>query len=734
MTLERAFRISSILLAASGFTGLALAGEVPPTLLALGCAAIGASLLQAMGPGERWLIFRLSGGLWNTLVILALIVFIVDFLWLSAGMLQAGIHFLVVLMVTKLLTLRERKDFLHLYALSLLSLLAAAALTIEIWYASVFVGYLLVAIWTLLLFHLRSEEEEGRALAASGPRSARVGTAAGPISRAFFWTTNGMALGALCLTVLIFFLTPRVGAGFFQKQQMDLIRTTGFSEKVDLGVIGAMKQDQTVVMRVEFPGQAGPPSDRLYFRGAAYDFYDGASWTNSLTRRRTVGRGDGIFKVGERTLAGVAPAALRQEVLIEALDTPTLFGVPFVQWLEGNFLVVQVDGMGALSLMQPPATRLQYTAYSTAPQLLPAERSAGSLVYPASIAARYLRLPPGMERVRGLAEQVTRQAGTSYERVAATERHLRGNYRYSLDVGAGGRTGPPLNPVEEFLFVRKTGYCEHYATAMVLMLRTLGIPARLVTGFLQGEWNDFGNYYTVRQRDAHAWVEVYFPQSGWITFDPTPVGGAAVATPVWTQAVRLVDSMRLRWDRFVIRYSLRDQALVVQGIRERGERVRAQVSAFLAAAGQWAVGTRERVVGLIGLGAAVVVLGAGLAAGAAVFVWLMWRRRRGDRAGLPLRSARQIAAVRLYSRMLGLLEAQGLPKAPGATPLEFARHVSRQSKPTGRLVQPLTDLYCRVRFGREALTAQDQSRAERLLERLRAASREPDSSGVGGTA
>ena len=99
------------------------------------------------------------------------------------------------------------------------------------------------------------------------------------------------------------------------------------------------------------------------------------------------------------------------------------------------------------------------------------------------------------------------RSGTRFSRI----------YQYTLDVG-GHRSDSPL---DDFLFTRKTGYCEHYATAMVILLRTLGVPARLVTGYFASEWNNFGHYYAIRQQDAHAWVEVWFPRSGWITFDPT---------------------------------------------------------------------------------------------------------------------------------------------------------------------------------------------------------------------
>src|SRR5262249_4618376 len=124
---------------------------------------------------------------------------------------------------------------------------------------------------------------------------------------------------------------------------------------------------------------------------------------------------------------------------------------------------------------------------------------------------------------------------------------------------------------------RKAGYCEHYATAMVILLRTVGIPARLVTGFLATEWNEFGGYYTVRQQDAHAWVEVYFPRSGWVTMDPTPTVSTPVFTSRWDVLRRLSESFRLQWDRLFVRYSVGDQLAIVQGIRRGGDFLRDQI-------------------------------------------------------------------------------------------------------------------------------------------------------------
>src|SRR5207253_9790910 len=128
-----------------------------------------------------------------------------------------------------------------------------------------------------------------------------------------------------------------------------------------------------------------------------------------------------------------------------------------------------------------------------------------------------------------------------------------------------------------------TGYLGFYETAMVVLLRSMGLHGRVVTGFLPGVWNDFGNYYTIRQQDAHAWVEVYFPRSGWVTCDPTPSVPAVVHSWVWWNIGKIVDSIRLRWDRYVVQYSFRDQMAAAKSLRDRSEKVRSDMSDFVSA-------------------------------------------------------------------------------------------------------------------------------------------------------
>jgi hypothetical protein len=298
----------------------------------------------------------------------------------------------------------------------------------------------------------------------------------------------------------------------------------------------------------------------------------------------------------------------------------------------------------------------------------------------------------------------------------AIQEHLLKNYRYSLETD----TATLSHPLEEFLFTRKTGYCEHYATAMVVMLRTVGIPARLVTGFLATEWNEYGGYFTVRQRDAHAWVEVYFPHTGWITMDPTPTVSAAVATSRWELLSRLGESVRLQWDRLFVRYSAKDQLAVVHGVREGSDALRERVSRWSSSLSAPISQAFSRLThmartfqpGMLGLVTGVIVVCLAL-------LLLMLRDRIGLWATTHLRTAHpQLVIVQLYTRMLRTVERHGVNKPPASTASEFARLVEREWKAAGPMVADVTALYHQGRFSRTPLTPGELSRAADQVGRL----------------
>lgn len=727
MLLDQAFRLSSILLAAAGFASLTLAITLPPWLLVLAGAAFAVALLRVQHPGamsDTMRHFRLSALTWNIFLLLAFAGFWIDLLLISQEVLPAGIHFLVLLLVNKLSNLDLRRDFLHLYAISLIALLASAALTTQIWYAPFFFIYLVIGVWTLLLYHLMHEQEEqaGHPDHVSPPTPPV--TPFPRLTLRFFWTTNAMAAGAFGFTLLFFFSIPRVGVGFFQHDQGESLRTTGFSEQVDLGVIGPVKQDPSIVMRVELPDRVGHEfkQEPLYLRGVAYNRYDGKSWSNSLPHRRMLTElPEGTFSL--RTPGTKPPATtrqVRQDILLEPLDTAVLFGAPLLTTVKGNFLSVQSDLTGSFHLPFPLHTRIQYTAYSAPTTLSATEKMAAALVYPDFILQEYLHAPAINAQITDLARQITQPATTVAQAVSLVHTHLLTNYRYSLDV-------PSLqsaHPLDDFLLTRKTGYCEHYATAMVVLLRTVGIPARLVTGFLATEWNEFGGYYTVRQRDAHAWVEVYFPQSGWITIDPTPPAPNAVGPTWWHSASSAMDSLRLQWDRLFVHFSAHDQFTVVQGIRESGEAVRVGLSETMSAlAAQGAALAGQVVTALTPDGIPHHAVTLVLALGAMSIGIMLARQYWKEAAPQNSFSRQQQTVITLYTDMVHCCAEQGIVKPASTTPREFLHHIRERWSEAWPMVDSVTRLYARVRFGEAALSAEEITTAENDLRRLRTLSR-----------
>ena len=722
MPFDQAFALSSVLLAATAFSGLVLAQTVPfwlalPTaillLLSLFHAGGGLVVRRAMAR------VTVSPALWNVLLVGSFVILLIDLTLISRDLLPAGIHFLVVLLSIKLLTLQQRRDYRHLYAISLMAILASAALTTAAWFIPIFLLYLLTAVWTLLLYHLT--QETGATSAVPTPSGMTVSHTTFPrrITQPFFWLTNGTVVVAMALTLTIFFLIPRIGAGMLQKTSGEAQRATGFSDRVDLGTIGSVKQDPQIVMRVELPDQPSIEKDRLYLRGLAYDQYNGRSWNHSAISRRTLSlAADGTFLA--RPAGGRPPGSLsitiRQDILLETLDTAVLFAAPFAERMSGEFPTVQTDAMGGLYLPFPPSSRIRYSVISQNPRLIQDERTASTLVYPDSIRSQYLQIPVGSEQVADLAFRVTQQATTPFGQTLAIQQHLLENYRYSLE----NNTATLSHPLEEFLFTRKTGYCEHYATAMVVMLRTVGIPARLVTGFLATEWNEYGGYFTVRQRDAHAWVEVYFPDSGWIVMDPTPTINTIASANRWESARRLGESVRLQWDRLFVRYSATDQLAVVHEVREGSDALREWVSRWSSAISAPIGQVFSRLTqmartfqpGMLELVAGVIVVSLAL-------VLLMLRDRIGLWVATHLPTAHpQLAIVQLYTRMIRMLERQGVSKPSSTTASEFARLVERKWKAAGPMVADVTALYHQGRYSRTPLTAGDLSRAAELVRRL----------------
>lgn len=726
MPFDQALRFASIWLASTSFIGLTLGAGLPAWLAVLTGAALIVALLGNRGGKvvERLAtVTPISTSGWNLLVIVGFLGFWVDVLWVSGELLPAGVHFLMVLMIIKLFNLKLRRDYLHLYAISLVAILASGSLTTDLWYLPIFLLYLLAGVWTLLLFQLTKHPEEPRMLPMSVTGRPQLPASVGHVTSQLVWLANGLALATFGLTLVIFFTIPRVSAGFYQKGFGDNIRTSGFSETVNLGAIGPIKRDPSVVMRVELPDSSRNEASRFYLRGVAFDQYDGKSWTNRLNYRRSVSEdATGMYVLrGNRSHAPpLLGETVRQNILLEPLDTPVLFAAPFIERISGKFPSVQSDLTGSAYLPFPSSSRIEYSVVSRSNPVLPSDFDSEPSLYPESFTRHFLQIPAQSERIAVLAREITHIHRTTYEKANAVQTYLTHNYRYSLDAPLAEQD----QPLEEFLFIRKTGYCEHYATAMVMMLRTIGIPARLVTGFLATEWNEYGNYYLVRQQDAHAWVEMHLPNSGWIKMDPTPpsIESAGSGSSTWHALGRMMDTIRLQWSRFFVQYSAADQLAVVRELKAGGTSARnkaldsmsALFSPFMAMLGgitEYASqGTIQPLVQV--LGPALIVL--------AVLLWLGIKRPWFKRMVCKKTPRDEQLIVQLYGRMIRHLARKGISKPAATPPFEFVRLTRERWRDAGSAVASVTELYCRARFGRIPPTSEDLRRAEDNLRHLMA--------------
>ena len=711
MTLQTSFQIAARLLALTGLLSLLITGDFSPILGAIGVMAVGVSLALALS-GRT---VTSNRAVWNIANLAVLSFFLVDGFLISRSLLVASSHFVVVLMINKLFNLRTPKDYFQLYLLSLLQLLAAAAYTVDIGFFVVFILFTVAATWAMLLQHLVVE-----AGSCSAPGSAAAPPA---VSRLFFLSTNTVAVSALAATLGLFVMIPRtIGLNIFHQAQSNLVRMSGFSDRVDLGEIGSVKLDFTMGMRVRL-SQPMPPIEGLYWRGMVFDYYDGRAWENSFGSGGVLSKeASGVFTLASRW----SPArTITQEIIVEPLDTAVVFGAPFAVQVSGRFSGLRRNSMWALSLPEVPATRMEYTVISQLPLLTAEDAATPSFEYPERVRP-FLQLPAESERIHELAAEVTRSAVSVLEKIRAIERHLETHYRYTLDV----KPASDARPIDDFLFGQKAGFCEHYATAMVLMLRSLGIPSRLVTGFLPGEWNEFGRYYAVRQSNAHAWVEVWFPHSGWFPFDPTPASLEPAVGSFTGWIGRVVDSMKWQWNRYVVYFSFRDQITLAKNVQETAQEVKEWMSGpamamwrTLRSVSAAAIRHPEPLAALIVIALVIAYLvrrgigrgmGLGLTLGENLRLWL----RRG-----PKKSGNAF-----YFEMLRLLRKRGFEKPATLTPREF---LGKISAPQARspaspdlaslrtIAGELTVFYYRVRFAGIPLSDAEGRRVSDLLHALK---------------
>lgn len=620
---------------------------------------------------------------------------------------------LLVSAAIKAVQVKLRRDWVFIYLLSFFQVLLATSAAFGLTQSLLLLAYMTCGLATLLGFANQGLTLEVSRSDIVAARSARARLL--PAKR-MFGVAICLVLLIFALAVPIFLLTPRLERTARARVKGRANNLVGFSGRMELGQIGSLQQSDDLVMRVQV--EDGKMPSMLRWRGTAFDNFDGKEWTRTVTGNRVAlsPRAD-FFDLGAARGAGRLTG---QTVILEPLDTPVLFAASRAVAIEGSLQYVFVDSEDGLMTRAHTSERIVYRAYSDSSTPAAEELRMDEGAYPRD-AARYLQSPELNPRVANLAAEIARtSAPTKYDLAVAVETHLRENYRYSLDMRARGD-----DPLADFLFNVRAGHCEYFASAMALMLRTRGIATRVVNGFQAGRYNSRADAYIVRQRDAHAWVEVYFPQTNaWVAFDPTPYaehpGNTAEANSSFDD---YAEAAGLWWTQYVSSYGRQEQRALISNLKNAADNVIAAASTRIAGArGFWRTvttlfgderaGADRRSWRIKSLAVVVATLLGAILSAVAVRRFV---RRRGHKRndGVMLDSVDSTnGSPAFYRRMLELLSKHERSREPFETPHEFAAAVQVPE------VRMLTDAYHRVRYGGEMLTETQRESIETDLRRL----------------
>ncbi len=735
---------------ACGVLALIVSGGVNAWLASMFAAALVASwALQNKG----WQLSERTGLI---IVVATLPLFYLDWKIQNSGIfyleyepthsgLGALVHLTLFLSAVKLFQVKADRDWLFLYLISFFEVLLAAGLSISPAFLAVLGLYTFCALLAIICFELRKAARavpSGASRLVEEPRTRSLWRRRRTRERRTR-ELRRIPVAALCLFALIFvfalpifFLTPRASQSAMAiAGGRASTGYVGFSDHMTLGDIGRLQQSNELVMRVRVEDPQAPRNRRLRWRGVALDYFNGRAWSRSSEQIEPVleGQQRNFFPVGKTEDLN---RLTTQTFFVEAIDTPALFVAPRAVAVQGALPFVRRDRGDGLASRAHPFERITYVAYSDtvepAPEQLRADQQAYPLVETANLRLpvdNYLQVPASLDpRVAALARQVSNRANARnrYDIARAIESHLSDNayggaYSYTLEMKATG-----VDPVADFLLRVREGHCEYFASAMALMLRSQGIASRVVNGFQRGEYNSTADAYTVRQADAHSWVEVYFPETdAWVTFDPTPTAGrpsGATGAGLRGQLQRYAEALDLLWIQYVVTYNKQEQRTLAQTLRGKLDSYRTQatqtslgLSAWLSA--WWNSASPGSAVSMRQTSVLVWMLP--LIAGALIVLVsvVYFLRRRGFRFGLRRRDADKATATRasvinFYARMLKALETRGLRRAGDQTPLEFALASGVPEALT------ITEAYHRVRYGARNLSATEAAEVERHLRRL----------------
>lgn len=569
---------------------------------------------------------------------------------------QAGVGLLVIMLCLKLMEMKSFRD-----AGVVIGLGFFVIITVFLFDQSPVTGIYMLAVVSLLTTTL---------IAFSRDQSTT--------SQWLNWRHSLTIIGqAAPLALLLFVLFPRIPGPLWALPSDNFGAEVGLTDTMSPGKISLLSNNNAVAFRVQFQGPP-PAQEKLYWRGPVFALFDGRTWSNPDTALSTP-----AHRMPSTPLRYHARGeAVHYEVTVEPHQQQWMFALDLLATMPPNSTL---SPDYELLANYPVEQLLRYPMSSQLDFFLEVDQPPDPV--------RYLQLPfDSGPRARQLSQHLRAKASDDTELVQLTLQYIRENsFYYSRQ--------PPLllkDPIDEFLFETRSGFCEHYASSFVFLMRAAGIPARVVTGYQGGELNPQSDYFIVRQSDAHAWAEVWLPEQGWRRVDPTtlipadrienrqdmkrilPEGSLLGEPPNWVKDawkyLRFsMDRLNHTWNQWVVDYNEHRQQNFVSKLLEK-------------------IGLGEfdwtKMVGLLAAGMGMVLVAIGL------YTLRPWQRPQRD----PI--------VAAYARFCRQLARHGIQRDPAEGPLDFCQRAQQLRPDIGPAIAHITALYLRLRYAPQARTGE----------------------------
>jgi transglutaminase-like putative cysteine protease len=541
---------------------------------------------------------------------------------------------LLVIISAKLILPKRQRDLLQLYLLNLLVTAGAAVVRWGLEFGLLVILETFLSVTGLVLIYGSQEQQE---ISASQARQ-------------LFRVSTLITALLIPATVILFLIIPRPTGMFFAWGARSFSQS-GFGDRVSPGAVADIKADPSPAFRVKW--LKGEVPKRPLWRGRVYDTYHEGAWEKRYHR--------------QVNFPDLEEDTVEYEVLLEPTDLKYLLSLGLPSEVRIKPLKTSLVAGYTLQVSEAIHRRILYQVEAYALSDFPQDLRVDI----------FLNIEEALkERLVPLARGVAGK--TVIETAGAVENFLKSGFGYTLSPGEVDG-----DPVLHFLFTTKKGHCEYFASAMVLLLRSLNIPSRIVAGYAGGEWNELGQYFLVRQSDAHTWVEVWIEDRGWVSFDPTPGVPATEGSSLRARLLRYLDLLRYKWYFWVLDYDLsrqidlaRKTASVLQSLRT--DDFRNSLSFKLP--------PLKTLLPLAMLGALVVCF---------ILAWSLFRRQPAT----------------LGEQFVRVFERHGYAKHSWETLREFARRIAEGHKPLEEKAVAFVEAYYLWEYGREG----SRERLPRLL-------------------